>query len=356
MKAGELKMKKISIFCIVCLIFMFSFSLAPGGEQEPITLIFSNHDPETNNMVTGLYKPWFKMIEQRTGGRVRIEDHYNGELVGLSDAYNAVVQGIVDIAIIRPATLPQFVMDGVIEAPVYNIVGHRPSRTYNELYQKYPELQAEFNRVQPLLLFCMSPAFLGTSKKPVRTLEDNLGLKMITAGPFPSERAKALGQIPVGCPPTEFYSMLEKGVADGGDVLTLPEMFSYKWKDIIKNITMIPCLRATNAVVMNKKKWASLPADVRKIMNEMTPEIIDLADRSQTLAYKDALERLRKEPGITIITLSPEELAKFVRVDKPVRDEFIASLDAKGLPGTRFNADYLALEKKYSAPEYEIKE
>lgn len=119
---------------------------------------------------------------------------------------------------------------------------------------------------------------------------------------------------------------------------------------------MIPCLRATNAVVMNKKKWASLPADVRKIMNEMTPEIIDLADRSQTLAYKDALERLRKEPGITIITLSPEELAKFVRVDKPVRDEFIASLDAKGLPGTRFNADYLALEKKYSAPEYEIKE
>jgi TRAP-type C4-dicarboxylate transport system substrate-binding protein len=326
-----------------------------GADQKPITLIFSNHDPETNNMVTGIYKPWFRMIEEKSGGRIKIEEHYNGELVGLLEAYNAVVQGTVDITVIRPATLPQFVLDGIIEAPIYNISSHRPSRTYNDLYDKYSELQAEFKQVQPLLLFCMSPASIGTSKKQVRTFEDNKGLKMITAGPFPSERAKALGHIPVGCPPPEFYSMLEKGVADGGDVVTLPEMFTYKWIDVIKNITLVPCLRATNTVVMNKQKWASLPEDIKEMINDMRPEIIDMADRSQTVSYKNALARLRKEPGVTVIDVAPEELAKFVKADEPVRAKFVANLDAKGLPGTQFNTDYIALEKKYSAPKYEFK-
>jgi TRAP-type C4-dicarboxylate transport system substrate-binding protein len=249
----------------------------------------------------------------------------------------------------------QFVLDGIVEAPLYNIASHRPSRTYNDLYEKYPEHRAEFKHVKTIFLYCMSPATLGTSKKPVRTFEDNKGLKMITAGPFPSDRAKALGHIPIGCPPPEFYSMLEKGVADGGDVVTLPEMFTYKWKDVIKNITVVPCLRGTTAVVMNKKKWASLPPDVQKIIDDMKPELIEMADRNQTLSFQNALGRLRKEPDITVIDLPPEELAKFVEADKPVREKYIASLDAKGLPATQFNADYIALEKKYSAPEYEFK-
>ena len=349
-------MKKIFILCVMCFVLIFGVSFVSAADQKPITLIFSHHDPDTNDMVVGIFKPWFRMIEERTGGKIRFEEHYNGELVGLMDAYNAVVQDVVDVSAIRPATMPtQFVLDGIIEAPLYNIASHRPSQTYNDLYQKYPELQAEFKQVKTLLLYCMSPSSLGTAKKPVRTFEDNKGLKMITAGPFPSDRAKALGQIPVGCPPPEFYSMLEKGVADGGDVVTLPEMYTYKWKDVIKNITLIPCLRATTAIVMNKKKWADLPADVQKIMDDMTPEIIEMADRNQALSFKNALERLKKEPDITVIELAPEELAKFVEADKPVREKFIASLDAKGLPATQFNADYIALEKKYSAPEYEFK-
>ena len=148
--------------------------------------------------------------------------------------------------------------------------------------------------------------------------------------------------------------MLEKGVADGGMVVTLPSMYTYKWKDVIKNITVIPVLRAVNGVVMNKAKWDGLPDDVKKIINDMTPELIEMADKTQTAAFNDALNRLSKEPDITIIRLSPEEIAKFVEADKPARDAYLKSLDAKGLPATKFNADYIELEKKYSADKYKF--
>jgi hypothetical protein len=35
-----------------------------------------------------------------------------------------------------------------------------------------------------------------------------------------------------------------------------------------------------------------------------------------------------------------------------VRDEFIKTLEAKGLPAQKMMEDFLALEKKYAASEY----
>lgn len=352
-------MKKVRFLGLACLMVMLIGSIAGCAQQtptvaQPTTLVFSFHDPDTNNQNVGIYQPWFNMIEQRTGGKVKFECHYNGELVSVMDAYDSVAKGTVDIAVILPSTLAQFPLDEIVASPAFDTMAWRPSRVYNELYQKYPEFQAEYSQVKLLLLYCMSPGNLGTTKKPVKTLEDCAGLKVITADPYQSERAKALGQIPVSCPPPEFYTTLEKGIADGGDVVTLPEMITYKWADVIKNITLLPFLQMDSAVIMNKQKWDSLPADVKKVIDDSIPEAIDLADKSQILAYKDALARLPKEFGTNIITLSPSELARFVQADNPVRDKFVADLSAKGLPAKQIYDDYTSLSKKYSAPEYEI--
>ena len=352
-------MKNIRFPVLVCLVVVVLLALlVPGcGQQateETITLVFSFHDPDTNHQNVGIYQPWFDMIEERTDGRVQFECHYNGELVSVQDAYDAVINGTVDIAVIMPSTMAQFPLEQIVATPYYDIFTWRPSRVYYELYQEYPEFQAEYSQVKPLILYCMSPGFIGTTEKEVRTLEDNAGLKMITADPFASERAEALGQVPVSCPPPEFYTTLEKGIADGGDVVTLPEMITYNWADVINNITLVPFLHMANAVVMNKDKWESLPDDIKEIIDDLIPEAIDLADECQILAYKDALERLPVEFGTTIITLSPSELARFAEVDEPIRDAFIASLDAEGLPATQIDDDYRTLSEKYAASEYEI--
>ena len=178
---------------------------------------------------------------------------------------------------------------------------------------------------------------------------------MITGGPIAAARAQSLGSVPVSSTPPETYSFWEKGVADGGNVVTLPELFTYKWGDVIKYVNLIPMTRPPMATIMNLQKWNSLPPDIQKIMNDMIPEITDIADKNQVLSYKDAIARAPKELGTTFHRPSKDEIARWTAVDKPVQDKFIADLEAKGMPGKQFYADYLALEQKYSAPEYEFK-
>lgn len=345
------------LLCLVVALLALPVVGAGCGQQateETFTLVFSFHDPDTNHQNVGIYEPWFEMIEERTDGRVQFEAHYNGELVSVDDAYAAVVSGTVDIAVILPSTLAQFPLEQIVSTPFYDIFTWRPSLVYNELYQEYSAFQEEYSDVKPLILYCMSPGFLGTTEKEVRTLEDNAGLKMITADAFQAERGQALGQVPVSCPPPELYTTLEKGIADGSDTITLPEMITYNWADVIENVTLVPFLHMACAVIMNQDKWESLPEDIQDIIDDSIPEAVDLADSCQILAYKDALERLPGECGTTVITLSASELARFAEADDPVRDAFIASLDAEGLPASEIYADYLTLSEKYAAAEYEI--
>lgn len=323
------------------------------GSAEAITLVFSFSDPETNNMYANIFKPWFAQIEQSTGDKVKFEPHFMGELVGLMEAYDAVVKGTVDMAFIRQATMPQFKLDSIVEAGYYSDKCLRPSQVYNELYQNYPEMQAAYEDVKVLLLYTMPPGYLGTSKVPVSKIQDVKGLKLITSNQLMAQRAAALGAASISVPPPEFYPSLEKGVADGGMTVTQPEMITYKWADVIKNITKIECLRPTCGVVMNMDKWNSLPDDVKKIIDQMNPSIVELADKAMFNAHTEALTAL-PEPPYNVKFVEPDEamLSAFEAADKPVMEKYVTGLDGEGLPASQFYKDYKDLLAKYSDPQY----
>jgi TRAP-type transport system periplasmic protein len=317
------------------------------------TLVFSFHDPDTNNQWVNIFQPWFAQIEQATNGQVKFEPHFMGELVGLMDAFDAVVKGTVDVAVIRQATMPQFKLDSIIEAGYYSDKCLRPSQVYNELYQKYPEMQTPYKDVKVMLLYCMTPGYLGTTKVPVSKIEDLKGLKLITANQLMADRAAAVGVASVSVPPPEFYPSLEKGVADGGMVVTQPEMISYKWADVIKNVTKIECIRATCAVIMNWDTWNSLPEDVRKTIDGMSVSIVEMADRAMFNANRDALAALPIAPyNINYIEPDAALMQALEAADKPVMEKYVSGLDGEGLPASAFYKDYLELSAKYSDAQY----
>ncbi|MFC1945658.1 TRAP transporter substrate-binding protein DctP [Chloroflexota bacterium] len=326
---------------------------APAPEPvKPITLIFSTHDPEANMMVNDIMKTWFAMIEDRSGGRIKIEPHYAGELASVPEAYGAVVKGTVDIAHSIITHEPSHLMENAFNLSVFDNISFRPSRTYMELYQQFPEFQAQYDQVKPVILYSMYAAHVGTTKKPVYKLEDVKGLKMVCGGILANTRGEGLGMIPVSASPPEVFSFWEKGVADGGTVVTAPNLFSSRWGDVIKYLTTVTMARSPQSVIMNRAKFNSLPPDLQKIFDDALIEMTDVADASQYKSYTDAIARAPAEFGMEIIDLSKEELARWVAADRPVIDSFIAELDAAGVPGAKFFEAYQALEKKYSAPEY----
>lgn len=314
---------------------------------EPITIIFSTNDNETNLQITGIYKPYFEKIEELSEGLVTFEMHYNAELVGVTEALEAVEAGIVDAAFVRASTLG-FELDSIVECSYPSNNCNRMSRVYNELYDKYPEMQANYANVQPMFLYGMAHSYLGTTGKEVRLPEDCKGMMLIVSNALQARMVETLGASPVSCPPTEFFSTLEKGVADGSPAPVTASMISDSWAEVCTYVYDMSSTVATAAIVMNKDTFAKLPQACQDYILNSRYEWADFIDG---LLYKEdveGIEYVKEKYGTTYVTPTAQELAIWDEALANVLPDYAAELDAKGLPGSDFLADYMELTRKYA--------
>ncbi|MBN1228108.1 MAG: TRAP transporter substrate-binding protein DctP [Deltaproteobacteria bacterium] len=346
----------IIILCLMVLIFSFTTSYAQSKSKEPIVMVLSSHEMPGGVWVTDFFEPWLAELERRTGGRVKVEAHYAEELAKVPDAFDAATKGVVDIAQFMPPMNPgRFPMDEIFMLPPYDDRCLRPSRVYWELFKKYPEMQKPYAGVKTLWLGTTFMTAIATKKKPILTLEDNKGMKMIVSGKWAAIRGESLGWTPLAIPPSGVYTALERGVADGGGIAALFCLRDFKWGDHLKHVTLVPFNRTIFSCVMNIDKWNSLPKDIQEIIDGMTDYVLDLFDKVQLRAHRDRMASAPKEFGTKFYTLTPEEISRWIEVDKSVAENLIADFEKKGLPGRDFYNDYIRLEKKYSSQEFDFK-
>ena len=324
----------------------------PSGEVT--TIVFSTHNSETDIQITEIFKPYFEKLEELSGGTIQFEMHYNAELVGPADALEAVKAGVVDAAHVRTVDLG-FEYDSIVEASYPTNNCNRMSRVYNELYDKYPEMQADYEGVQPLLLYTISHAYLTTTGDEVRTPDDLKGKMMIVSNTLQGKMMEALGATPVSCPPTEFYTTLEKGVADGSPAPVTSMMISSSWADVCTYVYDISTTVTTGCVVLNEDVYNKLPQACKDYI-ESTDIRYEWSDKIDQLIYEHDIsgrEVLKSDYGVTFAEPTEEELAQWTEALSGVLPAYAAEMDAKGEPGSDFLADYMALTEKYAAPEYQ---
>jgi len=324
---------------------------APSTGQ-PIKLVFTSHEPPTGFITQDFYKPWFADLEKRTGGKVKIEAHYAGELFGPPDAYGAAVKGTVDMAHLLPGP-PDFPTLGMIQLSSTDVFCNRRSRIFWELYQSFPEMRADFKNVKVLFVGSAIWAPMA-SRSPIRKIEDCKGVKVLMGGTWVGEREQALGFTLANVPPADLFSALQKGVMDA---TTITWFFYHDFGigNTLKYVTNVSFYAQPFACVMNLNTWNKLPKDVQKVIDDMIPELVDRFDQVQWKAETALREASIKEFGTQLIELPKDEIAKFAAAFKPATDKFAAEMEAKGVPGKKLVAEYQRLEKKYSAPENLLK-
>jgi TRAP-type transport system periplasmic protein len=319
---------------------------------QPIKIVFSSNEPPMSWLATDVMMPWIADIEKATGGAIKVEPHWGGELAESSEAYDAVVNGITDMGDPKPTEWPtRFVLTQVVTMNSYDILCYKRSLAYWELYQKYPELQAEYKDTKVLWLYDQTFGAFATTNKALRTLADCQGLKMLGVGEWIAAREKALGMIPVSMAPMDMMPALQKGVLDGCTIAPFL-LRDFQMGAFLKYVTDVSCSMTPWAFVMNKNTWNKIPANVQKTMEDVSMQWMNKVDELYMKMTADRLGSAPKEFGIEVINLPANEKAKWAALDTPVRDQFVKSLDSKGLPGQKIMADFLALEKKYSAQEY----
>jgi TRAP-type C4-dicarboxylate transport system substrate-binding protein len=147
----------------------------------------------------------------------------------------------------------------------------------------------------------------------------------------------------------ETYDALRTGVVDGS-MAPFEALEGFKWGEVVSSSTEDYGAAYSSGmfVVMNKQKWNALPADVQAVMEQVSREWIEKQGKVWDEIDKSGLEFVKKR-GNKIIALSKEEDARWRAAVRPVIENYIKSIKAKGLPGdeaVKFCLDYLKAGQK----------
>jgi TRAP-type transport system periplasmic protein len=299
---------------------------------KPITLTVSTQSAATAWNSSNALVPLLKQIEQETKGQVKFEIYYSQTLAKQADAWQAVRSGIAGMAHITFSTYPGLTpLSEVMSLPFMPFQSAtQASGIFSKIIEKFPTVRDEFKSVHLLFAHTATPAFLVTSKKQVKVMEDLKGLRISLPAGGGLDALKLMGASPMALPSTDQYMNLQKGVIDGcsgnWDSIT-----GFKVYELVKYYSYVPLTAARYCLIMNEDKWNSLPKDVQGVFNSKSGTW-----GSEFYGYSmfDSLTDIAKpqiiKEGFPVIeyTLTPEEVQRWITASKPVWDSWLKQNNA----------------------------
>jgi TRAP-type C4-dicarboxylate transport system substrate-binding protein len=284
-----------------------------------------------------------KLINDGTNGRVKINMYHSESLGKISDYLTLLEGGVVNIALINTGYYPgQFAIEPGLELPLlgFSTREQRSQLTW-DLYNKGYLKGLNNYKVISFNPIPFTTVFL---KKKVQTLTDFNGLKIRATDVSVRNLLELAGASPISMPGGELYMGIDRGIIDG--VVTADESFlSYKLFEVAKYAMYEPKLGSgCNVVIMAKDSWNSLPADlqaqVNKIIESYKTQYLQAGQEQDKLSP----ETMKKQ-GMDVYSLSPEETAKLKALAATIKEKWIATQEANGLPAK----EMMSLVDKYLA-------
>lgn len=335
-------MKRIGIISFVCFCVLAGVLLTahPVLSQEVIKLKYATFLPPA--MATYLLQDaWCKEVEKRSNGKVKFSYHPGGTLTPAAQAYEAAVKGIADVSVMsQQYNAGRFPLTEAMYLPLGVKSASQATKLINAWYDKFKP--KEYDDVKILYLFCGGPGQFATLK-PVDSINGLKGLKIRAAGDS-AKIVTAMGAVPVSIPLSDSYEGLQRGIIQGSALPT--ESFkSWKFGDLLKGMQINNGIGYPSAlgVVMNKKKWDSLPADVKKVFEDVSKEWIAKTGDAWTSLDKAGVDYAVSK-GMKVFQISKAEEDATRQKMKPILDEYAENMKKKGLPGEetlKFIADFL---------------
>lgn len=337
---------KIRILVLVLVVLSLLFGVQAirpdtAAAQATITLTYANFPPATTFPCVQMER-WSKEVEKRTNGKVKVQTFPGGTLLPAKNIFDGVITGTADIGNFAMSYQPgRFPVSEAVDLPVGFTSAKAASLALFDLVEKYPK---EFEKVKLLTLFTCPPADFMTTK-PVRSLKDLKGMELRVSGTG-ADAVKRLGGIPIAMPQSETPEALQKGVVKGV-VSSMEILKDFNFAAYCPYATDTNLFVVTFAVVMNQGKWNSLPADVKKVIEDLRREQAEWTGKYVDDHVKEALTWSKEKYNHQIIQLPAADKAEIPKLVKPMTDEYVKRVTAQGVPGQQVINDLMKLKEKY---------
>jgi len=298
------------------------------GQTTVVTLNYANFPPASTFPCVQM-EHWKQEVEQRTGGKLKINTYPGGTLLGAKDIFDGVVAGTADIGNFAMSYQPgRFPVSEAMDLPHFFKDAKTSSVLLAELLAAFKP--AEFSQVKVLTVFTCPPAVV-MSAKEVKTLADLKGMPLRSSGTG-AEVMKRLGAAPVAMPQSDVPDALQKGVVKGnvssGEVLKDMNYASY-CPFVYKTDLCVTSF----AVVMNKAKYDALSPEVKSVLDGLYREQAEWTGAYVDQHVQEALVWAKEKHNLTVNEPAAEDLATLRATAQPLIEDYIARVTAKGIDG-----------------------
>jgi C4-dicarboxylate-binding protein DctP len=309
---------RASVAKLLVLAFAAALLFAGGNSAvaDPIIVKFSHVvSPDAPKGKAALL---FKQLaEKYTNGKVTVEVYPNSSLYKDKEELEALQLGSVQL--LAPS-ISKFGPLGVKEFDVFDLPFLMSDESHARQMMASP-MMGELNKKLE-----DKGAHVYTANVPLIVPDDFRGLKMRIQGSKVLDAvARQLGAIPQIIAFGELYQSLQTGVVDGEDNVP-SNIWTQKFYDVQKHLTVSNHGRLTYSLITNKKFWDGLPADVRSGLDRAVKESTQFFNDTAAKDNADALVQIKATGRVQMHVLTETEkqawVTKLMAVHKEMQGRF----------------------------------
>ncbi|HEX2198037.1 MAG TPA: TRAP transporter substrate-binding protein, partial [Burkholderiales bacterium] len=237
-----------------------------AGPLAAQTEIKFGHVGEPGSLFAASAEEFAKRANAKLGGKAKVVVYGSSQLGGDKELLQKVKLGTVDFAL--PSTVMSSESDlfGIFEMPY--LVKDRKHMAAIEKEVFWPRLapEAEKKGLKILAVWENGYRHITNSRKPIKVPGDLQGIKLrVPEGKWRVKMFQTYGANPSPMKFSEVFTALQTGVMDGQEN-PFSQIYSAKFQEVQKFLSLTGHVYTPAYIVTGTRKWASLPADVRKTL------------------------------------------------------------------------------------------
>lgn len=299
----------------------FALAAPVANAADPIVIKYSHVVAE--NTPKGQSAIKFKeLVEQRLGGKVKVEVFPNSQLFNDDTVLPAMLLGDVQLAAPSLSKFDKYTS----QLPVFDLPFLFKDIPAAERFQSGPAGQKLLMSMEKKGLIGLGYLHNGmkqlSANKPLKVPADAKGLKFrIQTSDVLEAQFQAIGAVPLKKAFSEVFTLLQTKAVDGQEN-TWSNIYSQKYHEVQEYFTESNHGLIDYMVVTSTSFWNGLPKDVRGTVKQCLDESIAYGNKLSYELDESAKKKVIDSGRAKIVQLTDAERAQWVNAMKPVWKKF----------------------------------
>jgi len=262
----------------------------------------------------------------KLGNKAKVIVYGSSQLGGDKEMVQKLKLGTLDMAVPSAVMSSEVDLFGIFDMPYIVKDRAHMAKIEKEIFWPKIEPEAEKKGLKVLAVWENGIRHITNSKRPIKVPGDLQGIKLrVPEGKWRVKMFQAYGANPSPMKFSEVFTALQTGVMDGEEN-PLTQIYSAKFQEVQKYLSMSGQVYTPAYVVVGTRHWNTLPADVRKVIEDTAKETQAFVYETAAKDDNDLLVKL-KTGGMQVNDVDKDA---FVKASAAVYEEF-----GKEVPGAK---------------------